>query len=768
MASIVPGYEYDIFISYRQKDNKGDRWVSTFVESLKTELESTFKEAISVYLDINPHDGLLETHDVDASLNEKLKCLVFIPVISRTYCDPKSFAWEHEFKAFVDRASRDPFGLKIKLPDGNVANRVLPVRIHDLDQEDIQLCESILGGVLRGVEFIYKEPGVNRSLTRKDDERKNLNNTLYRNQINKVALAAKEIIQAMKTSPAVPGKERAQPLPQTDIADKEVNQRRKENPLLFINRKLLLGIGIAAVLFIAAVFAWPLLFNRNTLNKLRSAGERISVAVMPFRNITNDSTLNIWQDGVQFNLITSLSNSPELKVRQTEPTNNLLQSKGLTNYARITPSVAKNISRNLEANIFIYGTINEADRKIRISAQLIDSKTEEVFRSFQLNGEISKVLVLTDSLSAMIKNFLIISDLRKEVTSEFQTVLPNSVEAYKSFILGYKAFLRGDNLSAISLFSEAIKIDSGFIYCYVWLSLSYANEGLYDQAKKFSLKAYEKKEKLPLDQRIWTNWLYSRYVEKSADDEMKYAKQLLELGNDDRVPLSHFVVGSAYYELEQYSNAIPELTKALEIYKEWNTKPPNSYFYEVPIIAYHKTGMFKKERELLKKAIEYFPDDPQIIRRQAILSLSERDTIAAGRYIEKWKTIRRENSWTEGEIEDGLASIYNEARNNKKAEEYYRKAYSLETQKPERMYSLGYFLIDDGSNLEEGLGLVENALKSDPRNWAYIGTKGWVLYKQGKYNESLRLLEKSDSLKPVYNLKLDLLLREVKKAINAK
>jgi hypothetical protein len=90
MASIIPGYEYDIFISYRQKDNKGDKWVSEFVEALKTELESTFKEAISVYFDINPHDGLLETHDVDASLKDKLKCLIFIPIISRTYCDPKS------------------------------------------------------------------------------------------------------------------------------------------------------------------------------------------------------------------------------------------------------------------------------------------------------------------------------------------------------------------------------------------------------------------------------------------------------------------------------------------------------------------------------------------------------------------------------------------------------------------------------------------------------------------------------------------------------
>jgi hypothetical protein len=164
MASLIPGYEYDIFISYRQKDNRGERWVSEFVESLKTELESTFKEEISVYFDINPHDGLLETHDVDASLKDKLKCLVFIPIISRTYCDPKSFAWEHEFKAFVEQASQDQFGLKVKLPNSNVASRVLPVRIYDLNTTDIKLCESLLGGVLRSVDFIYKSAGVNRPL----------------------------------------------------------------------------------------------------------------------------------------------------------------------------------------------------------------------------------------------------------------------------------------------------------------------------------------------------------------------------------------------------------------------------------------------------------------------------------------------------------------------------------------------------------------------------------------------------------------------------
>ena len=38
MSSIIQGYEYDIFISYRQKDNEYDGWVTEFVNNLRREL----------------------------------------------------------------------------------------------------------------------------------------------------------------------------------------------------------------------------------------------------------------------------------------------------------------------------------------------------------------------------------------------------------------------------------------------------------------------------------------------------------------------------------------------------------------------------------------------------------------------------------------------------------------------------------------------------------------------------------------------------------
>ena len=123
MLSILPNFEYDIFISYRHNDNRSG-WVTEFVKALQEELAATIKEPVSVYFDTTPHDGLLETHNVDKSLEGKLKCLIFIPILSQTYCDPKSFAWQHEFVAFNKLAKEDQFGRDIRLSNGNVASRI--------------------------------------------------------------------------------------------------------------------------------------------------------------------------------------------------------------------------------------------------------------------------------------------------------------------------------------------------------------------------------------------------------------------------------------------------------------------------------------------------------------------------------------------------------------------------------------------------------------------------------------------------------------------
>lgn len=199
MASIVQGFAYDIFVSYRHNDNKYDGWVTEFVEKLSQELDATLKDKLTIYFDKNPKEGLQETHHVDQSIQNKIKSLIFIPIISQTYCDTKSFAWNQEFSVFNAESEKDTIGRMVKLPNGNVGSRIIPVKIHEIEIDDTKLLESTLNGVLRSVDFIYRDAGVNRPLRPVDDGISVTGGRiLYRNQINKLANAIKEIIQGIK------------------------------------------------------------------------------------------------------------------------------------------------------------------------------------------------------------------------------------------------------------------------------------------------------------------------------------------------------------------------------------------------------------------------------------------------------------------------------------------------------------------------------------------------------------------------------------------
>ena len=769
MSSIIEGYNYDIFISYRQKDNKHDGWVTEFVNNLKGELESTFKEEISVYFDINPHDGLLETHDVDESLKEKLKCLVFIPIISRTYCDPKSFAWEHEFKAFVEQASKDQFGLKVKLPNGNVASRVLPVRIHDLDIADIKECESVLGGVLRGIEFIYKESGIDKPLSPEDDEKKNLNNTKYRIQIIKVAHAIKEIILGLKIEPVLEVKEKDQPRESVKEIMEEEKMINLEKPAKIINRKLLYTISIIALLIIAGILAYPKIFKQDRQEKFRAVG-KISVAVMPFQNMTNDTILNVWEEGIQNDLISFLSNYKELKVIQIESINNLLQSRDFNDYTSINSSVASTISQKLNANVFIYGSIKKSGSVMRVNAQLINSKTEEALKSIEINEPLKEGMILPviDSLKRMIRDFLIISKLAEKVVPDYQYFAStNSPEAYNLFVYGQNAYRKGDNSMAVEMYLKAVAKDTNFIYAITQLALAYRNLGLFSEAKEWCKRVYKKRDQMPMQQKIYTNWLYA-FIFETPYDEIKYLRQFQEI--DDQLPVIYYSLGRNYSLLYQYDKSILELGKALKLYDKSGSKPYFYGNYAALGSAFHKTGQYKKEKLLYKKGEQDFPDNPDIIYRQAILALSEGKSETANDYIEKYKSVLKENSATEAIITSSLASIYTEAEILDKAEEYYRQALSLEPNSTEKMNTLAYFLIDKDRNINEGLKLVDKVLELSPDNYNYLHTKGWGLYKQSEYQKALETLQKSWDLrreKAVYNHEAFLHLEEAKKAVTS-
>jgi tetratricopeptide (TPR) repeat protein len=528
-----------------------------------------------------------------------------------------------------------------------------------------------------------------------------------------------------------------------------------------------LTLVFTGILLIIAVLAFPKIFKKDKLENLRTADGRISVAVMPFQNMTNDTTWNKWEEVVQSNISTFLSNYPEeLKVRQAELVTKMLQGKGFADYYSITSSIASSISQKLEADVFINGNINQAGSKIRLNAQLIDSKTEEPLKSFRIDGAVDNIIMLIDSLSIMVKDFLIISELGKEFPPEIVRLWSvNSPEAFRYFKSGQNAFNDRDWGSAANFYTQAVSLDSNFTFATLMLSFAYLNQGMYDQAKKWCLKVYARKDNLDIQQKLMINWLYANCYE-SPYEQIKCLRQLLMI--DDQAPNYYFLLGLAYWELNQYDRAIPEYEKSLTIYNKFGLKPQYTGNYSHLLALYHITGQYEKEKELLKKAEIDRPDNSDLISEQAVLLLSERDLIAANRYIEKWISIRKEQSWSEKDITIGLANIYSEAGILDKAEEYYRLALSLEPEEPDKMNALGYFLINKDRNINEGLELVDKALVLSPDHYEYLDTKGWGLYKLDKYQAALVVLQKSWNIRreqAVYDHSAYLHLEAAKKAV---
>jgi len=470
MASLIPGYEYDIFISYRQKDNKGDRWVSEFVEALKTELESTFKEDVNVYFDINPHDGLLETHDVNASLKEKLKCLVFIPIISQTYCDSKSFAWQHEFVAFNKMVKEDQFGRDIRLSSGNVASRILPVKIHDIEPEDKSILENELGGVLRSIDFIYKASGVNRPLKPNDERTENLNHTYYRDQINKVANAVKEIITAIKKH---------------DQQDAEgLKEVVKAEPGLSINLKPKIIMGSFFVLTL-------LVLGYIIITKLSNSSKPLekSIAVLPFINDSPDKENAYFINGIMDEILNNLQKIKDFRVLSRTSTE---QYRG-TNKQSI-PRIAK----DLNVNYIVEGSGQKYGNKFVLRVQLIAADNEKHLLGKSYEQEIHETSDIINIQSQIAQSIAV--ELKATMTPEEKQLIEKTpttnLTAYDFYQRGReehtKYWVNNSNRAVLQiaedLYHKALKYDSTFAQAYTGLARVYWDK--HSSAKEYFSENY--------------------------------------------------------------------------------------------------------------------------------------------------------------------------------------------------------------------------------------------------------------------------------------
>ena len=215
--------------------------------------------------------------------------------------------------------------------------------------------------------------------------------------------------------------------------------------------------------------------STRKLETASAPGAIRSIAVLPLDNYSGDPSQDYFAEGMTDELTSDLANISQLRVISR---GSVMQFKGANRPP--TPEIA----RILNVDAIVEGSVLRSGDKVRITAQLIDARSDRHLwsKSFERNSR--DVLALQDELASAIAR-----EIHVRLTPEEQSRLTRAAsvnpEAYDAYLKGRYFFNRpsDENLSkAIAQFEEAIKRDPKFAPAYSGLSDAYLwagyNEGV--------------------------------------------------------------------------------------------------------------------------------------------------------------------------------------------------------------------------------------------------------------------------------------------------
>jgi TolB-like protein len=238
------------------------------------------------------------------------------------------------------------------------------------------------------------------------------------------------------------------------------------------SRKTSLGVlaaSIIAVLFVllAGFGAWRWWTPSTPLS------ERASIAVLPFENIGNDPRWDRFADGVTEDIITDLSHSKDLFV----------VARNSTEVYRGKPADVRTIGRDLGVRYVLEGSIQPSSDQIRVTAQLIDTRTGSHVWSNRYDRPATDLFKVQSDVTEKIAATL--TGYEGAVAAAERSLIrrkpPSDLTAYEFYLLGMAAKHGGagggvtkEGLDeAERLFRNAIEIDPRLARAYVGLAYVY-------------------------------------------------------------------------------------------------------------------------------------------------------------------------------------------------------------------------------------------------------------------------------------------------------
>jgi TolB-like protein/class 3 adenylate cyclase len=190
-----------------------------------------------------------------------------------------------------------------------------------------------------------------------------------------------------------------------------------------------------------------------------------SIAVLPFVDLSPDKDKEYFSDGMMEEILNHLHKISELKV--TSRTSSM-QYKGETNKS------IKEIANELGVSNILEGSVRLNENMVRITVQLIKASTDEHLWVENYDRDFSDIFSIQSEVAQEVAKAL-----RAEINPEAQRIIDtkptSNTEAYNLYLKAGELNMYDikENNEAISLYKEALELDSNFSEVYAMLGFRY-------------------------------------------------------------------------------------------------------------------------------------------------------------------------------------------------------------------------------------------------------------------------------------------------------
>ncbi len=323
--------------------------------------------------------------------------------------------------------------------------------------------------------------------------------------------------------------------------------------------------GAAAVVFLAAV---GIAFRGKIFPAKRAAPvEQASLAILPFRNASGDASLDWLGPSLADMLSTDVGQSARLRTISPDRLHQVLSDLKITPGAAIDPATVGRIAEFSNADTVVWGQYARFGEQIRIDATLLDLKHNRR-APLKIEAASEKEIPGTvDGLAELIrKNLAVSSDVLKELKASSFQPSSKSVPALRDYNQGVQLLRNGKNLEAVKTLQAAVQEDPQFALAYSRLAETDSALGYDSDAEKYSRKAVELSQQLPLAERYLIEANHARIMKDNKKAIEAYENLAKTFPDNADV---EYTLGNLYVEKGDYDKARSQFSKIL------NSDPKN-------------------------------------------------------------------------------------------------------------------------------------------------------------------------------------------------